>query len=430
MVTVELDRPPRRPRPSGTPDCPPPRRPAGSAAPRASTTCSRCATCARPRLGRSRVRLRGAAVPAGPAARRAAGLRLHRRAARRRAVRRRPGTPLGGPRGRRPAQRGRQGGRAPGCSPASPLPSRCSCVSGRIGFEIVQKAVVADVGVLAAVGAPSSLAVHLASRAGLCTAGFVPEPAVRRLLGGRAASACEGRFCRRGRLPSSACASSTPPTGTWAGRSTVSGCSVPRRRTSTTCSRSSSPRSVDLVVVSGDVYDRALPPVDAVELADDTFARLAASRRPGRGLQRQPRLGRPARLQRPARRRRRRAPAHPLAGRRHAGAARGRARPGRRLRHPLPRARRGPRRLGARRPQPRGRADRGDGAGATPTSPPGPAPARWCWRTPSSPAARRGPPDASDSERDISVGGIQIAPTSCSPASTTPRSATCTAGRP
>src|SRR4051794_8137095 len=35
---------------------------------------------------------------------------------------------------------------------------------------------------------------------------------------------------------------------------------------------------VDLVVVAGDVYDRALPPVDAVELADDTFARLAASR--------------------------------------------------------------------------------------------------------------------------------------------------------
>lgn len=35
---------------------------------------------------------------------------------------------------------------------------------------------------------------------------------------------------------------------------------------------------VDLVVVSGDIYDRALPPVDAVELAGDTFARLAASR--------------------------------------------------------------------------------------------------------------------------------------------------------
>jgi exonuclease SbcD len=35
---------------------------------------------------------------------------------------------------------------------------------------------------------------------------------------------------------------------------------------------------VDLVVVSGDVHDRALPPVDAVELADETFARLASSR--------------------------------------------------------------------------------------------------------------------------------------------------------
>lgn len=35
---------------------------------------------------------------------------------------------------------------------------------------------------------------------------------------------------------------------------------------------------VDLVVVSGDVYDRALPQVDAVRLASETLARLAASR--------------------------------------------------------------------------------------------------------------------------------------------------------
>lgn len=35
---------------------------------------------------------------------------------------------------------------------------------------------------------------------------------------------------------------------------------------------------VDVVVVSGDVYDRALPHVDAVALADEAFARLAHSR--------------------------------------------------------------------------------------------------------------------------------------------------------
>jgi exonuclease SbcD len=36
--------------------------------------------------------------------------------------------------------------------------------------------------------------------------------------------------------------------------------------------------SVDLVVVAGDVYDRALPHVDAVGLADEALARLASSR--------------------------------------------------------------------------------------------------------------------------------------------------------
>ena len=50
---------------------------------------------------------------------------------------------------------------------------------------------------------------------------------------------------------------------------------------------------VDLVVVAGDVYDRALPPVDAVRLADEAFARLAASRARVVRHQRQPRL-RPA----------------------------------------------------------------------------------------------------------------------------------------
>jgi FdhD protein len=48
-------------------------------------------------------------------------------------------------------------------------------VSGRIGFEIVQKALRAGVPVLAAVGAPSTLALRLAARAGMTVVGFIRE---------------------------------------------------------------------------------------------------------------------------------------------------------------------------------------------------------------------------------------------------------------